>query len=324
MNLITLENINKSYSEKILLKDVSLGINEGDKIGIIGVNGAGKSTLLKIVAGKDEFFDGTITKGKNVRIEYLPQNENFNEEETVIKEIFKGDTNEMKFLMEYENILKALENNKDNSELNNKFINIQGKIDSLNLWDLESEAKSILNKLGITDYNEKIKNLSGGQRKRVALARALITPCELLILDEPTNHLDAESIEWLENYLNSRKGALLMITHDRYFLDRVSNRMIELDHGNLYVYEGNYTTFLEKKQERIEREAVNESKRQALIRNELKWVRRGAKARSTKQKARLQRFDELVNIEYIKPNENIEMDFVGRRLGKKIIEIDNL
>lgn len=280
--------------------------------------------FLKIVSGKDEFFDGNITKGKNIRIEYLPQNEEFNDDEEVIKAIFKGDTPEMKLLMDYEKVVGKLSTEKDNESLNKKFLDLQGKIDSMSLWDLESSAKSILNKLGINDYNQKMGNLSGGQKKRVALSRALITPCDLLILDEPTNHLDADSIEWLENYLNSRKGALLMITHDRYFLDRVSNRTIELDRGNLYVYEGNYTKFLEKKQERIEREATNEQKRQSLIRKELKWVKRGAKARSTKQKARLERFNELVNQNYEKPREDIDMCLIGTRLGKKIIEIDSL
>lgn len=325
MNLITLENISKSYSEKILLKNVSLGINEGDKIGIIGINGAGKSTLLKIVTGKDEFFDGNITKGKNIRIEYLSQNQDFDDEATVLEQIFKGDSKEMKLLREYEETLEHLNTSSNNfDELNNKLIKLQNEIDGLNLWELESEAKSILNKLGITAYDEKIKNLSGGQKKRVALASALITPCDLLVLDEPTNHLDSDSIEWLEEYLNSRKGALLMITHDRYFLDRVSNRIIELDRGNLYTYDGNYTTFLEKKMERIEIEDAQEEKRQSLIRKELKWVKRGAKARTTKQKARLQRFDELVNHEYVKRETDIEMSFVGTRLGKKIIEINHL
>ncbi len=323
MNLVTLENVSKSYSEKVLLNNISLGINEGDKIGIIGINGAGKSTLLKIVAGKDEFFDGSMVKNKNARIEYLSQNPPFKEEATVIEQIFRGETRELKLLMEYEKILEKM-NHESSEELSNKLLKIQGEIDALNLWELESEAKIVLNKLGITNYEEKMKNLSGGQRKRVALASALITPCELLILDEPTNHLDSGSIEWLEDYLNSRKGALLMITHDRYFLDRVSNRTIELDRGNLYTYEGNYTKFLEKKMERIEREESEEAKRQSLIKKELKWVKRGAKARTTKQKARLQRFEDLVNRDYIEPITDVEMNFVGTRLGKKIIEISHL
>ena len=323
MNIITLENISKSYSEKVLLNNVSLGINEGDKIGLIGINGAGKSTFLKVVAGKEEFFDGNITKGKNMRIEFLEQNPPFDKDATVLEQIFKGDTKEMKTLREYEEILEKLHNasQDDFEKLNNKLLKLQELIDSLNLWDLESTAKTVLNKLGITNYNEKVGNLSGGQKKRVALAGALITPCDLLILDEPTNHLDAESIEWLEEYLNSRKGALLMITHDRYFLDRVANRIIELDRGNLYSYPGNYTAFLEKKIERLETEQIQEDKRNALIRNELKWVKRGAKARTTKQKARLQRFDELVKTETIKRNTDVEISFVGSRLGKKIVEL---
>lgn len=323
MNIITLENISKSYSEKVLLNNVSLGINEGDKIGLIGINGAGKSTFLKVVAGKEEFFDGNITKGKNMRIEFLEQNPPFDKDATVIEQIFKGDTKEMQTLREYEDILEKLHNasQDDFEKLNNRLLKLQELIDSLNLWDLESSAKTVLNKLGITNYNEKVGNLSGGQKKRVALAGALITPCDLLILDEPTNHLDAESIEWLEEYLNSRKGALLMITHDRYFLDRVTNRIIELDRGNLYAYPGNYTAFLEKKIERLEIEQIQEDKRNALIRNELKWVKRGAKARTTKQKARLQRFDELVKTETIKRSEDVEISFVGSRLGKKIVEL---
>ena len=322
MNLVTLENINKSYSEKTLLKDVFLGINDGDKIGLIGINGAGKSTFLKIIAGKEDFFDGTRTQGKNIRIEYLSQDVEFNNDTTVIEQIFKGDTKEMKLLMEYEDILSKIESG--DLSLNDRFIKLQSEIDTLNLWSLENEAKSILNKLGINNYSEKMVNLSGGQRKRVFLAAALITPCELLILDEPTNHLDSNSIEWLEEYLNGRKGSLVMITHDRYFLDRVSNKIIELDRGNLYSYEGNYTKYLEKKVERIEIEKNQEAKRQALIRNELKWVKRGAKARTTKQKARLDRFEELVNKEYVENNTDIKINYVGSRLGKKIIEIENL
>ena len=324
MNLLNIENISKTYSEKILLNNVSFGINEGDKIGIIGLNGSGKSTLLKIVTGKDEFFDGLITKGKGVRVEYLEQNSECDSNATVLQQIFKGDTPEMKLLMEYEELLEKVSSNSFNEEDNNKLIKIQEKIDTLNLWNLESEVKVILNKLGITDYTMKMGTLSGGQKKRVFLASALIKPCELLVLDEPTNHLDSDSIEWLEEYLNSRKGALLMITHDRYFLDRVSNKILELDRGNIYQYLGNYSDFLEKKAERLEIEAASEEKRQKLIIKELQWVRRGAKARTTKQKARLQRFDDLVNQDYIAPKPSLEMSFIGTRLGKKIIELHDI
>lgn len=323
MNLITLENISKSYSEKILLDNISLGINDGDKIGLIGINGAGKSTLLKIIGGREEFFEGNISKVRNMRIEYLSQTQDFSEGATVLEQLFKGDTVEMKLLMEYEDILKYIEEGQI-EKYQDRLIYIQGQIEALNLWDLESEAKIILNKLGITNYHEKVMNLSGGQKKRVALASALITPCELLILDEPTNHLDSDSIEWLEEYLNSRKGALIMITHDRYFLDRVTNRIIELDRGTLYSYQGNYSEFLEKKAERLEREKTEEDKRASLIREELKWVKRGAKARTTKQKARLQRFDDLVNYEYIEPRGNVELSLVGTRLGNKGVELTTI
>lgn len=324
MNLITLDNISKSYSEKILLDNVSLGINTGERIGIIGINGAGKSTLLKIVTGRDEFFEGSVVKGKNIRIEYLSQNPDFNKDSTVLEQIFRGDTLEMKLLMEYESLLNAINNDYATEEKNNKIIELQVKIDNMNLWDLESDAKSILNKLGIDDYNAKMGTLSGGQKKRVFLASALITPCELLVLDEPTNHLDASSIEWLEEYINTRKGSLLMITHDRYFLDRVANRIIEIDRGKLFSYEGNYSDFLEKKSERLELESTQEDKRQKLLIKELAWVRKGAKARTTKQKARLQRYDELVNEEHIEVRGDIAMPFVGRRLGKKIVELYNI
>lgn len=324
MNLITLENISKSYSEKVLLDKVSLGINTGEKIGLIGMNGAGKSTLLKIVTGRDEFFDGTVVKGRNVRVEYLSQNPDFNKDATVLEQIFRGDTPEMKILMEYETLLEDINSGNYDDEKNNTLIELQEKIDSMNLWDVESDAKAILNKLGIEDYTAKMGTLSGGQKKRVFLASALITPCELLILDEPTNHLDASSIEWLEEYINARRGSLLMITHDRYFLDRVTNRIIELDRGNLFSYEGNYSDFLEKKSERLALESVKEEKRQKLLIKELAWVRKGAKARTTKQKARIQRYDELASEEHIEVKGNIEMPFVGRRLGKKVVELQNI
>lgn len=323
MNLMTLENISKSYSEKILLKDISFGINEGEKIGIIGVNGTGKSTLLKIIAGAEIPDNGTIIKANRVKVEYLPQNPDYNEDFTVLQQVFKGTSSEMKLLLEYQETLDTL--SKDyNDNLNSKLISLQEKIDALNLWDLESEAKTVLTKLGITNFSQKVKELSGGQRKRVSLASALITPCELLILDEPTNHLDNDTIDYLEEYLNSRRGSLIMITHDRYFLDRVSNRIIELDKGRLFSYDGNYSTFLEKKMERLALESSMEEKRQNLIRKELDWVKRGAKARTTKQKARLQRFDELVNKDTYTPDEKMDISVGSTRLGKKIIEMHHI
>lgn len=323
MNLITLENITKSYSEKVLVNNISLGINDGEKIGLIGVNGTGKSTLLKIISGAEEPDSGTVTKPNKVRIEYLPQNPYYDENATVLEQVFKGTSNEMKILRDYQSILDSLSEN-FNENLNNDLIKLQEKIDALNLWDLESEAKSVLTKLGIVNFNQKIAELSGGQRKRISLASALITPCELLILDEPTNHLDNDTIDWLEEYLNNKNLSLLMITHDRYFLDRVTNRIVELDKGRLFSYEGNYSAFLEKKMERLALESSMEQKRQSLIKTELAWVRRGARARTTKQKARLQRFDDLVNTEVLSGNENLEITTASSRLGKKIIEIHNI
>lgn len=321
MNLITLENISKSYSEKFLLNNISLGINEGDKIGVIGINGTGKTTFLKIVAGIEHYDSGNIIKGSKIRVEYLPQNPDYDFDATVLEQVFKGSSPEMQLLREYEDVLERTHNGE---ELSTKLISLQSKIDTMNLWDLENEAKTILTKLGINDFKAKIGDLSGGQRKRISLASALITPSELLILDEPTNHMDSETIQWLEEYLNKRKGALLMITHDRYFLDRVTNRIIELSDGNLYSYEGNYSLFVEKKAERDALEVAAQRKKDNLFRKELAWIRRGAKARSTKQKARIDRFEDLKNSMVDINEDKLELSVQGSRLGNKVVELENI
>lgn len=324
MNLITLENIYKSYSDKTLLNGISLGINEGEKIGLIGINGTGKSTLLKIIAGVESYDSGSINKLNNLTIKYLPQNSNFNDDFTVIEQIFNGSSEVMSLLREYEKAVYQIQKSPEDKNIQRKIFNLNSKMDALNAWTIESEAKTILTKLGITDFNAVIESLSGGQKKRIALCEALITPCDLLILDEPTNHIDNETVDWLEQYLNKRKGALLMITHDRYFLDRVTNRILELSAGNLYSYSGNYSVFLEKKFEREQLQNTLERKRESFLKRELAWIKRGAKARSTKQKARIERF-ENINGEHIETAaEKIEISVAGSRLGKKVMEINEI
>lgn len=318
MNLISIENLCKSYSEKELFKNINLSINDGDKIGVIGINGTGKTTLLKIIAGEESIDEGRIIKGNSVNIEYLSQNPYFETEATVLEQVFKGNSPIMELIREYE---KAIENVNSSSEY---IMKLTGKMDAMNAWGIESEAKSILMKLGISDFNAKVGSLSGGQRKRIALASALINPCELLILDEPTNHLDNETIDWLEEYLNKRKGALLMVTHDRYFLDRVVNKIAEIDRGNIYTYDGNYESFLEKKMEREEMEESLEKKRQNILRKELSWIKRGAKARSTKQKARIDRFEKLSEESIESFDKKVEISVAGSYLGKKVMELKNI
>ena len=288
MNLLTAEKISRNFTDKVVLNQVSLGINKNDKIGVIGVNGTGKSTLLKILAGKEEPDEGRVVKGNDVRIEYLAQTPEFDDKYTVL-----------------ENVIKSHEHASDG-------------------WNVEGEAKVMLGKLGITDWNEKPSNLSGGQRKRAALVRTLLTPADILILDEPTNHLDNAMAEWLEDYLNRFNGAFIMITHDRYFLDKVTNKIVEIDKGSLYTYETNYSGFLELKLEREEMELATERKKKALYRQDLAWIMRGARARSTKQKAHIQRFEELRDREKIEEVKNVEITALASRLGKKTIELKDI
>lgn len=324
MNLISLENISKSYGEKILFDHISIGINEGDKIGLIGINGTGKSTLLKIIAGIDKEDTGKIIRKNKLQIEYLSQNTNFYQEDTVIEAVFKGDSPTMVLLRQYEKISEKLIKDPENEKVQSDFNSISEKMDALKAWNIESEAKAILTKLGINNFDTKVEKLSGGQRKRIALAGALIAPCDLLVLDEPTNHIDDETVNWLEKHLNGRKGSVIMITHDRYFLDRVANEIFELYKGKLYSYDGNYSKYLEAKLHRLEMLEAKEEKRQSLIRSELKWIKRGAKARSTKQKARIDRFKALTEQSVDVTDEKVEISVGNTRLGKKIIEINNL
>ena len=259
MNLLFMDNVSRAYGEKLILANISLSIKEGDKIGLLGINGSGKSSLLKLAVGWDEPDQGSIIRRKGLQINYLPQNPLFDPDVHIID--------------------AALGN--------------ISEIDGQDPWNLESEVQSILTRLGITDFNARMGQISGGQRKRVALASALLCPAELLILDEPTNHLDNQAIDWLEKYLQKLKGALLMVTHDRYFLERVTNRIVEIAGSQLFSYPGNWSVYLERKLERQESEAASVSKKKSLLRKELAWIQRGARARSTKQKARPQRFEKL-------------------------------
>ena len=286
MNILNIEHISKMYGEKTLFDDVSLGIHQGDKIGVIGVNGTGKTTLLKIIAGLEETDQGEIICGNGIRISYLPQNPEFPKKQTILSYVMDG---------------------KEHQD-----------------WKTESEAKTILTKLGVWDFEQETQHLSGGQKKRIALARTLVDPSEVLILDEPTNHLDNDMVLWLEDFLNSFRGVLIMVTHDRYFLDRVTNKIVEIDGGKLYEYETNYSGFVEKKVQREEMEQATERKRQSLLRVEMEWMKQGIKARGTRQRARTERFEALKNAKAPSKQQNVEIDSVSSRLGKKTIELSNI
>ncbi len=287
MHLLSAEQIWKSYRETPLLQGISFSLEQGDKVGVVGVNGTGKSTLLKIIAGKETPDKGQIVTASGIRIGYLPQSPEFQEDRTVLQQVFAGASRKYQEEKAY-------------------------------------EAKAILTKLGITDFDQSVMQLSGGQKKRVAIAGALVIPCEVLVLDEPTNHIDSEMVLWLEKYLARFTGALLMVTHDRYFLDRVTNRIVEIDQGRLYSYIGNYSDFLAGKQQREEMAQSSERKRQSILRREWEWIHRGVKARGTKSKSRIQRYEELKDRQAPAAAQGMEMESIQSRLGKKTVELKEI
>ena len=322
--IITIENFIKSYGEKVLFSGIDFSMDAGDKVGIVGVNGTGKSTFLKAVAGLIPVDEGTMTTMRGLQLEYLAQDKTFAPENTVLMEVFRGLSPLMQALRGYELAMARAAEHPDDKVLQQEIMCHTAVIDEHDGWQLESSAKTVLTKLGIHDFTAPVGSLSGGQQKRLALATALIQPCDLLILDEPTNHLDSETIAWLEEYLRGLKGALLMVTHDRYFLDNTANKILELDQGSAYTYTGNYSEFLEQKAARLERLQATEAKRQNFLRNELKWLRRGAQARSTKQKARIQRYEEVKNQSINISNDTVEIGLAGSRLGRTVIELDHV
>lgn len=324
MLLLSATDLCKTHGLKIIFDHISLNIDSTDKIGLLGINGTGKSTLLKILSGIAQADSGEIQTSNQLVMEYLPQHPNFDENATVLQQIFRGESAFMKVMRAYETTLEQLERNPSDEELMQTLLELSSKMDEYNAWQLESEAKAILNKLGIHNFSARIGDLSGGQRKRVALAGALIRPCSLLILDEPTNHLDHEAIEFLEQHLKTKNCALLMVTHDRYFLDRVVNRIVELSNAKLYSYDGNYETFLELKTQREEEARRIQEKTHALYKQELAWMRKGVEARRTKQKARIDRFYELEDSLSTIQENKMEISLQHSRLGKKIIEIEHL
>lgn len=324
MSILTVDNLFKTYGDKTLFDDLSFIVTEKDRIGLIGVNGTGKSTLLKILAGLESMDNGKVTHANQFNIEYLPQQPKLDQSLTILEQIYYGDTAIMIAMREYEKALIDLGIDPTNEKLQTILFQKQQKMDQLGAWEASTVAKTVLTRLGITDFSKKVALLSGGQEKRVAIAKALIQKADLLILDEPTNHLDNETIEWLEGFLSQYQGALLLVTHDRYFLNRVTNRIFELDAGTLYTYEGNYELFLEKKAEREIIIGQNEEKHENTLRRELAWLRRGAKARTTKQKARIQRVDELQNRKGSVSQENIEFSIGSKRLGGKVIEVKKI
>ncbi|WP_139991666.1 ABC-F family ATP-binding cassette domain-containing protein [Paenibacillus paridis] len=324
MHLLSVEHITKSYGEKLLFEDVTFGVEDGDKVGIIGVNGTGKSTFLKVIAGLEPADSGNVSIGNRVTVRMLAQDPVFAPNETTLEHVLGGNSPQLRAVQAYAAAMEAIELKPSDTALQEQLIKANQLMDEYDAWQLESDAKMALSKLGIYDFEAKVETLSGGQRKRVAMAAALLLPSDVLILDEPTNHIDNDSVAWLEGMLQKRRGALLMITHDRYFLDRVSNRVIELDKGQAHFYQANYSRFLELKLDREEREAATESKRQNLLRNELAWIRRGAKARTTKQKARIDRFEALKAEAPKQAGGKMDVSVASTRLGRKIVEMEDV
>lgn len=309
MNIINVENITKSYTERKLFDKASFYLQEGEKVGVIGINGTGKSTLLKIIAGLESPEEGTVTKANHLVVRYLPQNPIFEGEKTVIETVLTA-------------CIQNFVGSNANDEKNEGFaakIYLQERH-----WTLESDAKVMMTRLGIRDFEQKTGELSGGQKKRLALVAALLIPCDVLILDEPTNHLDSAMADWLEDFLKKWRGALVMITHDRYFLDSVCNRIVEVDKGSIYSYDTNYSGYLELRAQREDMIQASERKRQTILKKELEWVRRGARARTTKQKGRLQRYEELKNQSAPEEDGAVEMSSVYARMGKTTIELDGI
>jgi len=324
MNLLSLEAVSKQYSERLLLDKVNLAINTGDRIGLIGVNGSGKTTLLRLIAGEEAPDTGSVTLWGHVRVEFLHQEPALDDSATVLEQLFRSDSPQMQLLAAYESTSQQLERHPKDNEAQRLLLELSAQMDQGGGWAAEANAKAILTRLGIDDFDALVGTLSGGQRKRVALARALIDRADLLILDEPTNHIDAETVDWLEEYLVTTPGALLMVTHDRYFLDRVVNRIVELDRRELVLYPGNYSRYLELREERHERLAASEQKRRQFLKRELEWVRRMPMARGTKQKARKDRFAEIQKLVYDSGEERVAMALASRRLGTKVLTAKGL
>ncbi|MEG5139526.1 MULTISPECIES: ABC-F family ATP-binding cassette domain-containing protein [unclassified Microcoleus] len=322
MTIFTLRSIKKDFGIKELLTNASFSLDEGDKVGLIGTNGSGKSTLLKMIAGMESIDAGDRWVNPGSTIVYLPQQPDLDENHTVLEQVFADSGEQMALVREYEEISDQLSHGKgDTDKLMARLSAVSERIDEVDAWDLETKAKLILTKLGIEDFHAKIGDLSGGYRKRIALATALLSEPDVLLMDEPTNHLDALSVEWLQNYLNGYRGALLLITHDRYFLDRVTNRILEIDRGDLYNYAGNYAYYLEKKALAEESAASTQRKFSGVLRRELEWLKKGPKARSTKQKARIDRIKDMRAEEFKTANGKVEIATAGRRIGKKVIEL---
>ncbi|MBD2278482.1 ABC-F family ATP-binding cassette domain-containing protein [Aphanizomenon flos-aquae] len=324
MSIVTLQSVKKDFGIKELLKDANFSLDTNDKVGLIGTNGSGKSTLLKMIARLESIDSGQILVNSGAKIVYLPQQPDMDENHTVLEQVFADSGEQMNLVREYEELSDKLAHYPDDSQLMSRLSSVMQRMDATGAWEVETNAKIILTKLGIVDFDVKVGTLSGGYRKRIALAAALISEPDLLLMDEPTNHLDALSVEWLQSYLNRYRGALLLITHDRYFLDKVTNRIIEIDRGDIYNYTGNYSYYLEKKALAEESAVSTQRKHQGILRRELEWLKKGPKARSTKQKARIERAHALRDTEFKQLNGKVDISTVGRRIGKKVIELKDV